>query len=214
MDKKSRRDKSRHSLTSGNIAFLIIVGLLTLALVSGCSSSTPPEDDDPPISTIMPLKAGNKWVYDATTYNPDGTLQSTRQDSIVIATDTIVDYEQWFLNHTGTLMRNQGEGLWTMIKPNPPRLLYKYPASSGDNYLFGNVDSTQFRITVMATDELVTLPLGDFDCVKFRQVLNVPGPTDTTMIYVAPDTGLVLKVVTSAAGVLRARLALKNFSLQ
>jgi len=163
-----------------------IAVLLVCAVFLCCSDndSTGPSDD----GEIYPLAIGNTWTFEVAQFDTLGNVESLDTISGEVVRDTVIAGETWYVTegededgiHSGyCILRSDGfyEG-WPQEE-----LLYKYPVQVGDWYMVED-DTVQ----VEDLSESVSVPAGDFDCVRYRIHGYLP-----IVIYqrLCPNVGLV-----------------------
>jgi hypothetical protein len=141
------------------------------AILMVCVASLSCGDDDPTNpwqgGEIYPLAIGNSWTYEVMNFDSLGNVESLDTISASVVRDTVIDGETWYVTegdgeegiHIGyCIIRSNG------FYSNWPdeELLYKYPARVGDQYMVE--DDT---VIVENLDESVTVPAGEFDCVRY-----------------------------------------------
>ncbi|GBD87654.1 hypothetical protein BMS3Abin03_01588 [bacterium BMS3Abin03] len=153
-----------------NLLFFL---LLLLAAFAGCNK----EDNivTPAAKTleIVPLKVGNVWSYQTTTYDTSGNIISTSVDSFSIVSDTIINGRKTFILSTGVLRWNNESGYWVSTNTDS-LLLYKYPANVGDQY--------SSDLKVISIDSMIVIPRGTFRCYGYSGSVAID--------YVSPGVGL------------------------
>ncbi|MFH2037282.1 MAG: Ig-like domain-containing protein, partial [Candidatus Zixiibacteriota bacterium] len=184
-----------------------------------------------PDGLIVPLKDGNYWNYTrnyyTTTFGGDDTIKvDTSRLSIrnhkqidYMGELLVVFYWNWYNVATSSpkkyyeYVRNTIDGLWWMggIHYNDigvleetidQRLWFKYPVNLNDTWDLN--DSVSLECT--AIDEVLTTPLGDFECIVYREMSAFGGTPKfigkiadisgsyallVTDYYMVPEVGLV-----------------------
>jgi hypothetical protein len=130
---------------------------------------------NPPSETleIVPLKIGNYWSYQTTTYDTLGNIVNSVVDSFSVVSDTLINGKKYFIFSTGVLRWNNDAGFWITMSPDS-LLLYKYPANVGDEYPY---------FKVICKDSLIVSPKGTFKCYGYSGSVAID--------YVSPGVGLV-----------------------
>jgi hypothetical protein len=151
---------------------------------------------------IMPLQAGNQWVFQIialdTTVN---ALRPFKVDTFSVIRDTFVGNTYWYeidgLGPDRGFAVNWKDGLWFVRPPDEPFLLAKYPAVLGDEYVsfIGGIKATT---KVVALDAKITVPAGTYFCYKYQQSV-APEPMITNY-YFAPGVGLVKMEIMDKSG--------------
>jgi len=132
---------------------------------------------------IMPLAAGNYWVYADTTFNPDGSVALAGIDTLKIGSQKVINGTTWYyLNPSTAFAINasyplryalESDGLYQQldnISSSTPTRIVKFPASKGDS--FDTIDYSQLNniiedYVVAATDTNVTVPQSSYFCYKY-----------------------------------------------
>lgn len=186
------------------IAFLIAV--FTMSVFSGCSedSATP---NTYTIQNVFPLKVGNKWTYQNTYYNLDGSIDTTNgSDSVIFLVDSAIVYNSipayamtiveksimYYLN-TDLFMVDQFSG--------NPRLILRYPMNINETILikdttYSSGGRSKNILRYVSDNVSITVPAGTFNCINYEQIsLNgEKDALDTTFrsnIYLSFGIGLI-----------------------
>ena len=131
-------------------------------------------------SPIYPLKVGNKWTFKKTYYFTDGTVLGSDTVTQTIVGETIINGEKWFLvistNYVDQLLTARQDGIYSYNSDFKVAVLkYKYPATMGEEYASeyeewtGSADTlVPFQMTVDSTNEIVSVPFGQYQCYKYH----------------------------------------------
>ncbi len=155
------------------LLFCFVVFMLT-----SCKKDNP-VDTSPSVKQIWPLKPGNTWAFSTIGYDTTGAVRDSGSGAFVVTTDTIVGGETWY-HMTGlgsTLLTNRSDGFWGMPK-SVPGLIFKYPASAGDSWNYGD----QY-IFLQSADTSITVPAGTYHCYKYRFSMDD--------YYLCPGVGII-----------------------
>ena len=187
--------------------------LLFLVVCIGCESDSEPANIPP----LIPLKEGNWWLYEMSTFDSTGQLVDRHYDTVHVGSSAPIDGEEfhWILNHysglvnDSTMQTNRTDGVWENdFYHFFPVMLYKYPTQQNDTFRieqtvspgWDDVVERSFTITVALQDS-VTIPLGTFSTTHYRaHRQQIDSLTDQVLDefnidhYVAPGIGLVKKV--------------------
>ena len=185
---------------------LTIIVLLLSHLFIGCGSSA--ESTPPPTSSdvLIPLAAGNKWIYETTYYDSAGVpLSPTYIDSAFVGLSTNFNGKLWsFYNHKGTklpddalLFRNDNRGTLQFDENfNAEFVKFPYPSPIGTFTTFSEA-SLHVQVSVLSINESVTTPKGIFTCYHYQPKTiffddNFNAPVED--FYIAPNIGIVKEV--------------------
>lgn len=137
---------------------------------------------------LIPLKTGNKWYYDVTEYDTDGSVTAEYIDSIEVITEVPLKGENWFevscpyLANENIFLANTDAGLWAKCDncDDISFLLAKYPAGSekfasgypniyempaSDAEYYDMVDG--LILSKETSTENIDVPKGNYDCLVF-----------------------------------------------
>ncbi len=165
-------------------------------------------------SVIMPLRAGNKWIYNITDYDGKGGIKSQRLDSIMVLKDSIINNEKWFyvwnpiVGNGNVMMTNTDAGLWLKCPycgNKPSYLEAQYPLSANPyyigelNFVFADkgwklLDTAQNWIRYESAVDF-KVPAGTFNSIKYTNWVELKVLKRTIdpfrISYYAPNIGLV-----------------------
>jgi len=152
---------------------------------------------------ILPLKVGTSWIYHV--YAMDTSTQKMRVfliDTMRVLRDTVIENTRWHeidgLQGGHGYAVNWSDGLWFVRPGDQPFLFAKYPAEAGDEYK-SVISGVEVTTKVVASDQKVTSPAGEFFCYKYAQSV---GPDKvTTNYYFAPGVGLIRTEIMDRSGV-------------
>lgn len=185
--------------------------VLTIALYS-CDSTNPTENKQ----LIMPLKEGNWWLYEISTFDSIGLLVGRQYDTVHVGPAINVSGEEghWVAHHykgfdnDSSIQINRADGLWELKYHPGPWLIYKHPTQKQDTFSIemtswpdgDGILEKRFNETV-ALQEPVTIPLGTFSTIHYRwHYQEVDSLTHQVLSgfsidhYVAPGIGLIKKI--------------------
>lgn len=166
-----------------SVVILVFTGFLFVS----CHSSS----ESVPSGVAWPLKVGDSWQFRYLGYDDQGAQLYDYNDSIFFSSDTMINGETWFiLNNSTVAFANRNDGLWRDVLTNgsAPLLVVKYPTAVGDTY---NIGSS--KVTVISTNEPLSLPCGNFICIK----LEIRGTDVTNYVqemYISPNFGQVKSI--------------------
>ena len=165
-----------------------IMLLLSILTLSSCKKDDNPANPSPTSQEILPLKAGNTWVFRVTGFDTTGTVTGTGGSfSIVIGKDTVIGNDTWHqFQSNNSFLTNKPDGVWLMqtgASPVAPALYYKYPANVGDSLSWST-----FQVSVYSNNISVTVPLGTYSCYQYRNTYNSISIEDD---YLAPGIGFI-----------------------
>ncbi len=184
--------------------YLRMIAILAVVLLVGCGEDKPCCHVP---STILPLELGKQWVGTVTDYDSLGGIHYIDTVTFVITRDTIISGQRWFIreginegpnkggdSYVGgySLLAERGDGIWTYYGDQSTVeqcLLYKYPVTAGDSYSY--CDNTDMTITVLSTNESVSVPAGDYQCYCYQMQFDFGDFTATEVMYLAPNVGMV-----------------------
>ncbi len=145
-------------------------------------------------SPIYPLKVGNEWTF-LKTYSVNGKIMGTDTVREEIVGEEDINGEEWFLlrsdDYVDQYITARQDGIYKYFPDlDTAVLLYKYPAAAGDSYNSGyelasnnSLIITPLQMTVDSTDEVLTVPYGQFKCYKYTQHEDSLGsPSGSTII--------------------------------
>jgi hypothetical protein len=159
---------------------ILLLIALTVA-TTGCSDSNNPlitGSSEP--SVIMPLRIGNRWLYQARVFDSTVTLINTFYYTTSITRDTTIQGETWFFyDGDSSWLTNRATGLY-YLKSDHQGLRFPYPAPQG----FFFEDSGKVFVV---NDTTVQIP--PYVCYSYSQ-FGVPSNAPFYW-YCAPDVGVV-----------------------
>jgi hypothetical protein len=153
-----------------------------------CDHSTNPITAENSTSTvIMPLKIGNKWIFENTDFDSTGAVVRTYVDTLAIIGEMMVDEQRWFIANEDCIVRNSAEGLCSALlvggKISNMSLVAKFPGSTGDKWNYG-------YNMIASSDILVNVPYGDFHCFRYEGEMHLEDAPSIS--YLAPGIGILL----------------------
>jgi hypothetical protein len=168
-------------------------GCLLLLLLNLITSSGCKKDDtftNTNVEVILPLSVGNSWTYKVTPYDTGGNPLTYNLPDVGVQVyyDTLVGSDRWYSlsQHRPAVgfdwRSNKSDGLWQQDAYSRTYLLYKYPANANETY-----SSASAQVTVLAVDQMVTVPKGTYACIKYKFVDL--GARATFYAYVSPNLG-------------------------
>jgi hypothetical protein len=73
------------------LKFILFLLFLSPVLFIGCNNEDNIVDPPADIKEIVPLKIGNSWAYETTTYDTSGNIISTNIDSFSVVSDSLIN---------------------------------------------------------------------------------------------------------------------------
>jgi len=169
--------------------------LFSSLLLLNCSESTAPEDTE---GDLIPLKIGNTWSHNFTSYDSSGVVTYTELQISTIDRDTTFLNKKWYsYSHipSGVWFTNKDNGYCSWIKASLLHLendtsvvVYKYPTFVGDIY-----GDSETPTEVISVDEEITVPAGKFKVIHFVKTYT---SSDNYLIdsfekFIAPGIGVI-----------------------
>lgn len=184
----------------------LLVCLVTALLFLGCNSnSSEPTATD----KLSYLNVGNKWTYSITEFNPDGSIERSWVDTMIIVGTTIINGKEYFRYdstkfHTGSLQRVDDMGLWFWSTySSTERLGIKYPSFEGEvwhrdtntiNFGPHANDKEYSSLEYLKNDTTITTEAGTFSCsiTTEKSILASDGSViGFDSIFVDPKYGMI-----------------------
>lgn len=175
----------------------VIAAVFVCSVFTGCS-----KDGDNPAApaqqlsaedAILPLAAGNYWIYQ-TTRTEDGQM-TISYDTLMATGPQVINGSNWYtVGYTGDessmqSFRNTATGTAVYAK-NTESLMFKYPAAAGDSLAAITGDGLLLG-QVLATDEGVNVQAGIFTCYVYSYL---EGHGEELKWYIAPRAGIVMSL--------------------
>jgi len=169
-------------------AFLLLS--ITLSLYSGCSEDTV-STNNYTIKDVFPLADSNKWTYQSTSYNADGTIYGTK-DSFTLSFDSVVTFNGLpaFLvaNSEGNVLYYSGPNLYSGdMKSNNSQLFFRYPMNINETIvtedtLYSSGYRSKNYLRYISDNTTITVPAGTFNCIGYETIgmYGLDGALDTT----------------------------------
>lgn len=153
----------------------LLLGAVVLTL-SSCKKSNPVNSSSE--QQIIPMKMGDSWVMQYAVYDTTGTTLETLADTSRVVSDTVIAGVTWYyvsskISH-GVYYTNKSDGLWLMTLGGSAgsTLLYKYPASVGDNWSVEAAAAPIITEGRLQADTSVTVPKGTYSCYEYDMLDN------------------------------------------
>jgi len=135
-------------------------------------------DPDGVISPIYPLKVGNRWTFKESYVFNDTVLVGAAVTQSIIG-EKMINGEKWFLlisSDVDQLITARADGIYVYYPDLKVAVLrYKYPTTIGEEYTSGYDEWTgamltlvNFQMTVDSTNEVVSVPRGQYQCYKYH----------------------------------------------
>jgi len=140
--------------------------IIVLFILVGCEKhSNPLSTSTDTTKEIMPLKVGNRWIWQVEQYDSVGAVIVSYCDSLVVLRDSTFQSEKWYLlKGAGSILyTNKSDGLY-LLQSGYAYHLFLYPAKAGDTYY----NPTFTMMKVITIDSLITVPYGAFSCLGYQ----------------------------------------------
>lgn len=212
--------------------FMVITAILIVLMVSSCDDIINSDENlnkfeikynyvlkNQTKSVIMPLHAGNNWIYMITKYDIKGNIESQSFDTISVTREIKINNEIWFevinsmYHYTdSTVMVNTDLGLWYKCNPcdSLSYLEAQYPIKNSPYYAGENkfnymipdsndsfilISETIHRMAKFENVPKIKVPAGTFECIKYINWFESINLSKTynpryTRYYV-PDLGMI-----------------------
>lgn len=167
----------------------LVICLLFLATFYGCEKSNPVSNNDTS-KILIPIAKGNTWYLTGTSYDTLGNVKENYGETYDVRGDTVLFgkkltfYAGHYVTYTDSGLIAYGGYSISSDAPQDTvvyfRLLYKYPAKTGESFSYG--------MKVGITDTIVTVSAGSFHCIKYSSYTNGVLYED---VYISPGIGLV-----------------------
>lgn len=123
-------------------------------------------------TVIMPLKTGNRWIYEGKQLDPSGKVINYFTDTIEVNGEITIEGKLWYIINEVYISRNSKEGLWTAVfmfdKIYDLSLASKYPGLTGDRW-------DNDICSIVSSDTLIKVPYGEFHCLKYKTYSQLYG---------------------------------------
>jgi hypothetical protein len=172
--------------------------LITSLFIVGCDSDSTTTNVTPGVAD--PFKTGNYWIYQNTYYSSDGSIDSTKIDSVAVTStrieggNKVVEYSD---RHSETLVDS---GIW---HSSWGALWYKYPAHANDTFYTENdipvkingvvAPCDQYRYA-SKTGDIITVTAGTFSTYQYTNEFtkaNIDTVISRRFDNFSPNIGLV-----------------------
>jgi hypothetical protein len=134
----------------------------------------------------MPLKVGNKWIYEGKQFDAVGAVINNFNHIIEVNGEKTIDGKLWYIVNEVYIARNSSEGLWIaeymFDEIYDSHLAVKYPGLCGDSW--GNN-----IISIVSADTLIKVPAGEFHCLGYKIVALTLD--EQYFYYESPNVGLI-----------------------
>ena len=150
----------------------MLIGLsLLLSLFISCSDNVSPIENDE--LEIIPLKLGNEWEYEQTTFDSTGKIVIIDYDIQSVLKDTIISNIKWYQYNNSNFgwYTNKEDGYW----------IYKL----ADTSLIADRDTTHLvfkqnydnvaeynGFEIVSVDTIIVVPAGNFNCIHLSYKWN------------------------------------------
>ncbi|PKL85857.1 MAG: hypothetical protein CVV22_04785 [Ignavibacteriae bacterium HGW-Ignavibacteriae-1] len=175
---------------------LSLFSLFILILALGCS-----EDSNSPNNNskeLMPLKIGNKWVYNYTSF--DNFEVKTTKGTLTVVSDEMYNGERYYIIEMSDgdqaiippiYYINKSDGLYMLFfeeNQEPETVLIKYPVTEGEIFFNDGFHKSY----VEKVDTLISTSAGKFKCIKYVDIIHLNGEQIHKSIkYYCPGIGLI-----------------------
>jgi len=190
---------------------ILFIGYLSLCI--SCKNSTvEPEIKD----SLIPLAAGNEWIFQETTtgiYLPYPDVDTV---SFLISESKIISNQKWYrkkiidkgipfdLDNIWSMeYQNASTGILSRViyydSASSVYLYHKYPTSINDkngiprSTIYNGkliIDTFMVSITI-SVDTVITVPAGTYHCVHHQIVPSTGKITSKTDVYISPNYGWI-----------------------
>ena len=155
-----------------------------------------------PVEQMIPLRAGNEWVYKVTDYDSNGKIMSTSESRTVVMRDTVINGGTWYILNGKSIVQNTRNGYAYFNKNNRPGdeavLIYPNASHGGIGYVYQYPNYTLW-VRTRSTYQLAPIEdaLENLTGYTFviRKEHSQPGSTAPFTFkqndYVSPKVGLV-----------------------
>ncbi|OIQ95998.1 hypothetical protein GALL_219950 [mine drainage metagenome] len=181
------------------------LAIIFVIIIAGCSKTADNNAASNSATSLWPLKAGNSWVYQDSSYDATGALTDSYSDSTFITNQTtnsnginffgLNDSTGWFGTTSFAGVDGSNTSLYLMDSINTDAYVF-FSLNPPDGYL---TDSTDFESNPSnaGSDGLYgfknTFTINGFTCYKNQEnVTDENGNiTYATVYYVSPGVGVV-----------------------
>ncbi|HMH45445.1 MAG TPA: hypothetical protein VK557_18300 [Pyrinomonadaceae bacterium] len=208
--------------TNKAVVTLIVVAVLWLALVLGCSSlkkgTMSPSSSGGASSTgskdYFPLQVGDSWKYRSTTADGKQSEFSMKvlseekeagnQLYLVETVSTFQPIHDWYSKPAGWVLMHRQEYVKTGSKAEyqPTKQFLKNPLTSGDSWQWKGKGMMGLDIdesNQVSGPETVSVPAGSFDAMKVITKVVQGGSPVTKTYWYAPGVGMVKSMTDTGA---------------
>lgn len=177
---------SKHYSVPTLVACILISSIVGGSLLSACDISGSNSEDRP--DKLVPLEVGNQWQARISTdfgEQSQGIFEVIGATSIKVSSDGKPDTLR---------VQNQAEGGILIrgyqfrgnLPGENPVIRLKYPAEDGDAYQHTDGEGSTFRVDV--SEESVSVPAGDYDCLLY-EIREDPGGRPDWEVWMKPGIG-------------------------
>lgn len=175
---------------------------------------------------LIPLKAGNQWIYQIQYTDNKGSLSNGALDTSKVGLSISFQGNEWsffnFPNSTDILLFvNKIGGLWNLdLASEKSHLKFAFPGSVGEEYILSTtseelirrdslgieISDSLFTITkakIISVSELVQCGSGTFTCYHYQvrdslfDPFFIASAAAPTDFYISPNVGVIKIVVPS-----------------
>jgi hypothetical protein len=146
----------------------------------------------------MPLKIGNKWVYNYTSF--DNFEVKTTKGTLTVVSDEMYNGERYYIIEMSDgdqaiippiYYINKSDGLYMLFfeeNQEPETVLIKYPVTEGEIFFNDGFHKSY----VEKVDTLISTSAGKFKCIKYVDIIHLNGEQIHKSIkYYCPGIGLI-----------------------
>ena len=178
---------------------LIVVAAVALmfAATIGCRKNSTSPSQQQGSAGLIPLKIGNKWYYQSTSYNENGSVNTAGTDSISCETSFVLNgttYYGWIVGSDSGFLGNVDQNTVYQASGNQAGLFFKRVSTDGAlitsvplpfyNGCTGKQDLTGFiHTTPKLGYDCISNEVDSYDCSNKL--------VDKTIIYLKPGLGWV-----------------------
>ncbi len=178
-----------------SISVFLLVLISTVLLSCSDDNSNSPTNS---VKDLWPMTVGSRWVMEKTTFNKDGSVKSTENDTLT-AIDTITyngnKYVRILTADTDTLVYGYFDNWLHKLEKDGDSWVdeqwLKYPVSQGEEYTKEDGDKTVY--TVLSLSGEVIVPAGSFMCIKYEAIRYKDSdvPSSKEYNYFCPGFGWI-----------------------
>jgi hypothetical protein len=201
--------------------------LFCILILTNCENNSSNTTND--TLQIVPLKIGNFWIYNGTTFDTNGNVNESKIYITKVESDSMWNGEKIFslsdsvYNYKSSYYAfNRKDGYYYLLRfmdsleredTLEPLLIVKYPGKEGDSFKSG---MTPYKIK--NTDINYTTLIGTFKCYKYINTSDDGNERDTSYDYYSQGIGRIgyenFRHFTGGKKYLALKLELVGYSLK